>query len=924
MSVKISPLGQRCFAPGPHHWLVNVASVAAFSAVLALLPGTVSASPEQPGTARVLRIMTASTAGNTGIIRALAGAFAAKHAGVGIEVRSAGTVQVLDLAREGRADLVISHHPGSEELFVAQGYGRLRTLIMYNECAIFGPPSDPLGLARETGPIAVMKRLAREEVPFMVPGRRSGTQEKLDELWLAAGIEPNWLGYEVTKESAARTLVNASLFGAYTFADLGTYLINREELAGRIAPLFRDHMTLRNNYYAIVVDRKRIPQANEPLAEAFLEYLVSDEGQQEIAHFSEKKFGTQVFTPAAYLDKGLKARRAARALETQTSHLRRVTFLAALLGLLSLTAIWLFVRSRKLESISRSNEQRFAFAVSGTNDGIWDWNRQTDVAYVSPRVFEILGYTEQSTTLPDPVHAWEERIHPEEREEVCGQLRQYLAGKEPALFVSEHRLRMANNEYRWVQIRGKAVRNAFGAAIRMAGSLTDIADRKEQEAALEHQALHDALTGLPNRMLLLDRLQQAILAAERGGHVAALIVMDLDRFREINDTLGHQIGDLVLKQVGMRLQRALRRSDSVARLGGDEFAVLLPHADETYAKHVGQKILLLLDRVFELGHHSLHIGGSLGIALYPDHGEDAETLLKRADVAMYTAKRSNTGCALYDESHDHGSGQRLRLANELHDALESNVLELYYQPIVHLPSAKIVGVESLLRWQHPQRGWIPPNEMIPIAEHSGLIKPLSMWVLDYALDQCVKWRQSGIQLKVAVNLSVWNLHDPNLIDEIAQKLAARALPASQLELEITESTTMADPERFSELLGQLHEMGIRLAIDDFGTGFSSLGYLKKLPVDVIKIDKSFVIDMDHDQDSATIVRSTIDLAHNLGLKVVAEGVESADILSRLATLGCDVVQGYYLGRPMPELQLRRWLSDSPWGLQAMRPKRAAE
>ncbi len=433
-----------------------------------------------------------------------------------------------------------------------------------------------------------------------------------------------------------------------------------------------------------------------------------------------------------------------------------------------------------------------------------------------------------------------------------------------------------------------------------------------RQIALEYQALHDALTGLPNRTLLQDRLQQVVLAASRDNRPLALIMMDLDRFKEINDTLGHHVGDRVLQQVGERLAEVLRESDTVARLGGDEFALLLPNAHEQHALNLAHKIVTTLEQSFTVDHHHLSVGASLGIAIFPQHGDSAQALIQRADVAMYVAKRKNSGYALYDVGQDQHSEGRLALVNDLRIALQNGGLELHYQPKQNIRSGKLTGFEALLRWRHPHRGHVTPDEIIPIAEQTGLIKPLTHWVMNTALAQCAAWQRAGLELTIAVNLSVWNLHDRDFDQVVAGLLAQWEVPAQYLELEITESAMVADPDM--EMLNRLHAIGVRLAVDDYGTGFSSLAYLKSMPLTDIKIDKSFVTDMTVDDNDAVIVRSTIDLAHNLGRKVVAEGVETKEIWDLLEILRCDTAQGYYISPPIPAADLDRWIAESPWGI----------
>jgi len=429
---------------------------------------------------------------------------------------------------------------------------------------------------------------------------------------------------------------------------------------------------------------------------------------------------------------------------------------------------------------------------------------------------------------------------------------------------------------------------------------------------LEHQALHDTLTGLPNRALINDRIEQAVRSNHRSNTPFALIMMDLDRFKEINDTLGHHAGDDILCQISKRLRAAMRDSDTIARLGGDEFAILLPSANKVQAIHISEKITETMERVFQLNEHKLYIGASLGIALFPEHGKDSTTLLQRADVAMYLAKRTNSDYAFYNPEYDEYSVQSLALVSDLRNAIDNSELLLYYQPKLDLVSGTITGVEALLRWDHTERGFIAPDEMVAIAEKTGLIKSLTLWVLQEALCQCARWHSDGINLRVAVNLSVWNLQDAELPEQVAHFIEKCELETDSLTLEITEGAMMADPESAIRNLSRLDAMNIRLSVDDFGTGFSSLTYLKRLPVDELKIDKSFVMDMINDENDAAIVRSTIDLAHNLDLKVVAEGVENLETLQQLSQLGCDVAQGYHIGKPMSADAFNKWISESSW------------
>lgn len=424
---------------------------------------------------------------------------------------------------------------------------------------------------------------------------------------------------------------------------------------------------------------------------------------------------------------------------------------------------------------------------------------------------------------------------------------------------------------------------------------------------LERQALHDGLTQLPNRTLFTDRLQQAIRVSAREQQTFALVVFDLDLFKEINDTLGHGAGDIVLQEVANRTRRVLRDSDTIARMGGDEFAVLLlnvasPEMVEALTRRIHQAIRepLVLDR------QQLEIGASMGIALFGLHGSTAEEITLHADAAMYTAKRNRTGVELYNAEIERTNTDHFTRIGDLRRALTSGELLLHFQPKFDLSSSAVTSVEALVRWQHPQHGLMFPDSFIPLAEKSGLIKSLTQEVLKLALRQCKQWLDTDMPLAVAVNISAINLQDPDFPAQVGQILMETQVPASMLELEVTETAIMTDPLHAMENIARFSEMGVQVAIDDFGTGYSSMAYLKKLLVAKIKIDKSFVMDMNRNSNDAVIVRSTIDLGHNLGLMVVAEGVEDQQSWDRLKALGCDAAQGYYMSKPLPAEQFLKW------------------
>ena len=446
--------------------------------------------------------------------------------------------------------------------------------------------------------------------------------------------------------------------------------------------------------------------------------------------------------------------------------------------------------------------------------------------------------------------------------------------------------------------------------------LRDITAAKTQVVRLRHQALHDALTDLPNRMLLFDRLDASIETSRREQRAMALMIMDLDRFKEVNDTFGHQFGDALLKQVAFRLQNQVRANDTVARLGGDEFAVLLPDAaDANDAASMARKFLNTLQQQFVVDGQVLEVGASIGIAMYPAHGTDGRTLLRRADVAMYAAKQSQTGYAFHRDDHESRTPDQLALVVEMRSAIERGEFELHYQPKQHLRSGLMTRAEILLRWNHPTRGLLSPAVFVPLAERTGLIKPLTDWVLDRAMQQCRIWQDAGAPIHVAVNVSAKSLLDQAFPSKVQSLLDKWGIDPRFLKIEITETSIMADPAHALAILSMLQSMGVRLSVDDFGTGYSSLTHLRELPIDEIKIDKSFVTGMMRSDADAAIVRTVIDLGHNLGKQVCAEGVEDEETWRLLCEMGCDLAQGYWISRPLTATAFMAWLVDCAWGLQ---------
>ncbi|HEV7666127.1 MAG TPA: EAL domain-containing protein [Chloroflexota bacterium] len=552
----------------------------------------------------------------------------------------------------------------------------------------------------------------------------------------------------------------------------------------------------------------------------------------------------------------------------------------------------------------RESQRALETLISNLPGMTYRWRNDTarSAEFVSEGCLELTGY--RADDMVDARVSYQQLIHPADRDQVVLEIHAAILGQRA--FQVQYRIEPAGGGEKWVWEQGRGVFDEAGTLLALEGLVLDVSERRQAETALQHQALHDALTDLPNRNLLRHDVEQATALGLQAHETTALLVLDLDRFKEINDTLGHDHGDLLLREVAIRLRQEVAPGASVARLGGDEFAVLLPRTDTVQVQHHARALIAALRKPFALDGYSVETGVSIGIALAPEHGSDFETLLRRADIAMYVAKQNGSGVAVYTANQDVHSPERLALIGELRQAIESGALLLHYQPKIECATGELAGVEALVRWSHAERGLIPPDRFISLAEQTGLIRPLTQWVIHTALQQCRVWRDNGLVMPVAVNLSMRNLHESDLVETITAALAASQLPSSALELEITESSLMVYPDLALGVLTQLSDMGIRIAVDDFGTGYSSLAYLKDLPVHELKIDRSFVGDMRQTTRNHAIVRSTIDLAHHLGLRVVAEGVEDQQTWDLLRSVGCDVAQGYYLSRPLAAERVLAW------------------
>ncbi len=565
---------------------------------------------------------------------------------------------------------------------------------------------------------------------------------------------------------------------------------------------------------------------------------------------------------------------------------------------------------RAIRDLSLSQE-RYALAVRAANDGIWDWDLTSGRIYFSPRWHAILGRAEAA--VDDDPAAWFSLVHPGDLLRLRGAIDAHLEGRTPHL-QSEHRMRHADGTWRWVMTRGLAIRDVEGRPTRMAGSLSDVTDRRVAQLRLQHDALHDTLTGLPNRTLFIDRVNQILQRSLRDpGAGCAVLFLDIDRFKLVNDSLSHAVGDDLLIALAGRVGGALRPGDTVARLGGDEFTVLLEDiVDSQDASIVAERILRSLDDAFQIDGNELFVSASVGIAVSTP-GLGPADLMRNADIAMYDAKRrGRSRCAVFDESMHRRVVDRLTRETELRQVVECSLLGIHYQPIVDLATGGISGLEALARWP---ADWphVPPSEFITIAEETGVIGALGQQVLTRALETLAGWRGDGLvadDVCMSVNLSGRQLDDPAWAEQVRAAINAASLPPDALKLEITESTLMQEVERAQHVFSEVTDAGVGLHLDDFGTGYSSLTALHRFPVDALKIDRSFVATISEPKEgNDVIVRSTVALAHSLGLPVIAEGIESPDQLRHLRSLGCEFGQGYLFSPALAAPATRALLED---------------
>jgi diguanylate cyclase (GGDEF)-like protein/PAS domain S-box-containing protein len=580
----------------------------------------------------------------------------------------------------------------------------------------------------------------------------------------------------------------------------------------------------------------------------------------------------------------------------------------------------------RFEEALRESEQRYALAAQGANDGLWDWDLKTGRVYYSVRWKAMLGCAAEE--VGESAEEWLSRVHPDDAAALRAGIEQHLVGESPH-FEMEHRMLHRGGEYRWMLSRGIVVRDKDGRASRMAGSQTDITDRKRAEERLIHDAFHDPLTGLPNRALFMDRLGQAVERWRRNRQQSfAVIFLDLDRFKTVNDSLGHMVGDRLLIEVGRRLSMCARAGDTVARLGGDEFTLLLEGARDAHAAvHMAERVQEQLGVPFDLVGHQLSTSASIGIALSGIGETRAEDILRDANIAMHRAKSAGKARhQVFDAAMHSQAIEILRLETELRRAVTGREMRVCYQPIVSLRDGRVESAEALVRWQHPERGLVFPERFLSTAEETGLIIEIDRLVLEEACRHVGQWRRRGTAgpaPSVTVNLSAKHFSVPDLAERVGELLARHDLEPSALKLEITESVLMGDAEAVKATLTRLRQMGVDLYLDDFGTGYSSLSYLHRFPISALKIDRSFVSRIGAGGEQSELARAIVTMAHSLNLSVIAEGIETDAQLANLREMGCESGQGHLFSRPVDVASIAALLKNSFAFTRAIRvPARA--
>ncbi|WHH61091.1 EAL domain-containing protein [Petroclostridium sp. X23] len=554
------------------------------------------------------------------------------------------------------------------------------------------------------------------------------------------------------------------------------------------------------------------------------------------------------------------------------------------------------------------SDQRYRLVVEGANDGIWDWDLTNGNYYFSIKWKSTFGYEDQE--LENTLEGWKELLHPDDRDSAVQKIEEYLS-RQKGIYQNTYRLRCKNGSYRWILSRGKAVWDKDGKAIRVAGSHTDMTEHKVMEHKLHTLAYYDTLTGLPNRVFMEQEMSRILKDQQENKSKFALIYLDIDNFKHINDTVGHSSGNVLIKDIANILKCHIKSPNLVVRLGGDEFAILLNDiSDNGEAAEKVEFLLNLLKKPWILQEQEFFVSASVGVTVYPDHGTDLTTLFKNADAAMFAVKDSGKdGYSFYSKKMEEKTLHYIQMINQLRYAIDNDEFALYYQPLIDLETGTLIGVEALIRWIHPQKGFIPPAEFIPLAEETGHIHQIGKWVFKTACKQKKEWSKKGYSnIQMSINLSSRQLTKGNIVTQIGEAFANLNMSCCNVHLEVTETAVMNDMDVAIQELKQLRSRGLKIVMDDFGTGYSSLTYLKKLPIDIVKMDREFIKNFEHEHESQFIIQSIIQLAHVLNIMIVAEGIETVEQLNLLKEYGCDIGQGYLFCKPVPAEELEKMLA----------------
>lgn len=844
----------------------------------------------------------------SGIGETLINAFTASHPGITIKVVPVMESTALSLARDGLIDAAMVERSSVTDLLDAWAVIATRQELLRGYQVLVAPSNDPLGLLKTASIDKAIDRLAASRSSVILPPARTPIATRFEAL-LSLSRSGNSVSVIGFSGSDVERLEIAARRGSHTIVHLGNWIEAGRDVRRRLRLV--KNATLQSVYDYLAFSSSNIPDSSFQAAHELAAFLQTPDVRDLIADYGSDE-GLAQFTPAAVTREAIEFHPESRG----SGKYRWLILTGAIMALMGLTIFLMrmyFRERNRFRSVSRLMR-----AVEGARDGVWDWDVEKNRAFFTRRSFKVLGLPPEETGIASPMKMFLSAVHPGWRDNVRDQLQSYLERNKTGRFSIDYRVRDRGDKPVWVRMRGLVVCDDNNKVTRISGSVMDVSNEKRQEAQLRHQVLHDALTGLPNRSMMHNRLESLLEKSRERTEPFALMMIDLNRFKEINDSLGHAVGDELLRAVAGRLSNAMREKDTVARLGGDEFAILLPATNTQGAYAQAQKIRdSLSQRPVMLYEHSLVIEASIGVSMFPDHGDSVDALMQRADMAMYTSKRNKVDCTFYSAAANPNSLGRIELENELRKAIENDGLELHYQPKIDLAKRRVVGVEALIRWTHPEYGVIRPQRVAELAEKSGLIHTLSGWVIKTASRQTAAWSASNITMPMAINLSVWNIQNPEIVDVVKKYLRESRVSPKLVEFEITESAMIVDPIRAHKTLQELSNLGISFSVDDFGTGFSSLAYLKRLPVQTVKIDQSFVREMVHDLADRSIVQSTIDMAHNLGLKVVAEGIEDKEMLSLLVDMECDQGQGFLFSKALPADEFLKWLSRSPLGVSAM-------